>query len=265
MPPKCLFVLSGNVNELLARPAVAIVGSRRVTPYGKTVTAQLASELAQAGVVIISGLALGVDSISHKAALDAGGLTIAILPTGLDNIYPAAHRHLAKQILEQGGALISEYPEGSTVYKGNFIARNRLISGLADAVLITEAAEKSGSLHTADFALDQGKEVLAVPGNINSPTSRGTNNLIKVGATPVTSSADVLHVLNIELPTDKHALKSANPNEQVILDLIGAGMTDGAELLSSSNLDTPLFNQSLTMLEISGVIRPLGNNQWALQ
>ncbi|HSW66561.1 MAG TPA: DNA-processing protein DprA [Bacillota bacterium] len=265
-PPKKLFILSNDSKELLARPAVAIVGSRKATPYGTAVTASLAGDLARAGVAIVSGLALGIDGIAHKAALEAGGQTIAVLPTGLDHIYPATHRELAKQILEQGGALITEYPEGTEIYRGNFVARNRIISGLSDAVVVTEAAVKSGSLHTADFALDQGRAVLAVPGNITSLNSEGTNSLIKSGAMPVTEAADVLRAIGIEplLATQK-APRSDNPNEQLLITLLADGLQDGGELLSRSQLDVSSFNQSLTMLEIRGHIRPLGNNQWALQ
>lgn len=264
-PPKQLFVLGNDVNELLKRPCVTIIGSRKVSAYGRVVTTSLAGELARAGIVIISGLALGVDSLAHKAALDAGGPTIAVLPTGLDRIYPATHQDLARQIVEKGGALVTEYPEGTTVYKTNFIARNRIASGLGDALLITEAAEKSGTLHTANFALEQGRPVLAVPGNITSPNSVGTNNLIKSGATPVTSVDDVFYVLGIKPEkAKKEAPKSSDPNEQILLDLIYAGIDDGAELLEKSALDLRIFNQTLTMLEIRGLIRPLGNNRWAL-
>jgi len=265
-PPKQLFVLGQDVNELLTHPCVTIVGSRKVSAYGRAVTEQLAGELARAGVVIISGLALGVDSLAHQASLDAGGLTIAVLPTGLNQIAPATHRNLAMQILQQGGALVTEYPEGTIINKGNFVARNRLVAGLGDALLITEAAEKSGSLHTANFALEQGKPVLAVPGNITSPTSAGANNLIKTGATPVTSVQDVLYVLGLE-PTAKkrRAPQSSNPHEQTLLDLLFSGVDDGNELLEASQLEVSLFNQTLTMLEIRGHIRPLGNNRCALQ
>ncbi len=266
MPPKQLFVMGNDVKELLERPCVTIVGSRKVSAYGKAVTLSLAGELAKSGVVIISGLALGVDSLAHKAALDAGGLTIAVLPSGVDRIYPATHYSLAMQILQQGGALVSEYPDGTPPMKHQFIERNRLASGLGDAVLITEAAEKSGSLHTANFALEQGKPVLAVPGNITSPTSGGTNNLIKTGATPVTSVHDVFHALGLELSEKKsEAPHSNNPHEQTLLDLLYSGIDDGTELLNKSGLDVSLFNQTLTMLEIRAQIRPLGNNRWALQ
>lgn len=266
--PKELYVLGGDLGELLSRPAVAIVGSRKVSSYGQQVTAKLAGELARAGVVIVSGLAVGVDGIAHRAALEAGGLTIAVLPSSLDQIYPATHRQLARHIIGKGGALVSEYPEGTAIaFKSNFIARNRIVSGLSNAVLITEAAEKSGTLHTADFALQQGIEVLAVPGNVTSETSKGTNNLIKSGATMVTSVDDIFHALGIK-PANKQKNKAPtgnSPEEQALLDLLFAGTHAGEELLVASKLDVRQFNQTLTMLEIRGHIRPLGNNHWSLK
>jgi DNA processing protein len=171
-PPKQLYVIGAQLAELLSRPTVTIVGSRKPSPYGVEVTAQLASKLTQNGVVIISGLALGVDSIAHKACLQAGGQTIAVLPCGPEAIYPSTHRQLAKQMVEQGGSLVTEYNEGTPPLRQNFIARNRLVSGLGDVVIVTEAAEKSGTLHTANFALSQGKTVMAVPGPITSPTKQ---------------------------------------------------------------------------------------------
>lgn len=265
-PPKQLFILGNDVNELLSRPSVTVVGSRKVSAYGKIVTSNLVGELARAGIVIISGLALGVDSLAHQAALDAGGLTIAVLPTGIEGVYRTSRHNLAKQILQQGGAFVSEYSASAIVQKFNFVARNRIASGLGDALLITEAAEKSGTLHTANFALEQGKPVLAVPGNITSPTSAGTNNLIKTGATPVTSAQDVFHALGLEFGHQKRqAPHSANPHEQTLMDLLFSGISDGTELLDNSQLEVSLFNQTLTMLEIRGHIRPLGNNRWGLQ
>jgi DNA processing protein len=262
-PPEQLFVKSTNLPDLLQRPRLAIVGSRKISAYGKGITASLSSGLARAGVVIVSGLALGVDGSAHRAALEAGGLTIAVLPGSLEDIYPASHRQLAEHIVRQGGALVTEYGAGTRTYPGNFIARNRLISGLSDAVLITEAAQKSGSLHTARFALEQGKDVLAAPGNITSPTSIGTNNLIRSGAVPITCIADVFMILGIKSPAQDMVPKGDNPNEQTILDLIYKGLTDGAELQRQSGLDIQKFNQTLTMLEITGKIRSLGANHWS--
>jgi DNA processing protein len=220
-----------------------------VSAYGKQVTAQLARELAERGVVIISGLALGVDGIAHQACLEAGGTTVAVLANGLGKIYPATHTHLGRRILEQGGTIMSEYPEGTPGFKDHFIARNRIVAGLAQALLITEAAEKSGTLHTAKFALEQGRDVLAVPGNITSPGSAGTNNLIKTGATPVTSVDDVLYALNLRNTVlETIAIRGDNAEEQAILDLLQEGTTEGVELLSRSRLQAPAFNQALTML-----------------
>ena len=264
-PPSRLFVKGSDVNDLVLRPCVAVVGSRKVSAYGKAVTAALTRDLAKAGIVIISGLALGVDSIAHRAALEVSGLTIAVLPSPLAQIYPRSHAGLAQQIVAQGGALVTEYAPGESVYPLNFIARNRLAAGLADVVLITEAAEKSGTLHTARFALEQGKEVLAVPGNITSPTSAGCNNLIKSGATPVTCAADVFHALGMEpKKAGEQAPKGENAHEQTVLDLLAAGLSDGAELHEKSGLEAALFAQTLTMLEIRGHIRPLGSDRWAL-
>jgi DNA processing protein len=268
-PPKQLYcrgVDQTNLKELLKRPRVAIVGSRSVTPYGRQVTIQLATKLAEQGIVIISGLALGVDAIAHQAALDAGGLTIAVLPSSVDTIYPASNRSLAERIVSQGGALVSEYGEDEPAFKQNFVARNRLVAGLGQAVLITEAAEKSGSLHTARFALEQGKDVLAVPGNITSPASVGTNNLIKSGAIPVTSYLDVLHALGLEdHQTPAREVRGRNAHEQTVLDLLLRGVNDGDQLLKQSKLSISEFNQVLTMLEIGGKIRSLGANQWSLR
>lgn len=267
MPPQKLYVLcKTNVNELLARPCLTVIGSRKVSSYGREVTSALAGELAKSGAVIISGLAIGIDSIAHRAALDVGGLTIAVLPSGFRHVYPAQHRGLAQEILERGGALVSEHPPDMTIaYKGNFIARNRIASGLSDAILITEAAAKSGTLHTAEFALEQGREVLAVPGNITSPTSVGTNTLIRSGATPVIQAADIFHALGIAPTKGKQqAKKSNNPNEQALLNLLETGISNGDDLLEHSKLPVTIFNQTLTMLEINGTIRPLGSNHWAL-
>jgi DNA processing protein len=205
-----------------------------------------------------------VDGIAHQAALDAGGLTIAVLPTGLDKIYPSSHQNLARRIVAQGGALMTEYENSANIYKTNFVARNRIVASLSSAVLITEAALKSGSLHTARFALEQGIDVLAVPGNITSATSVGTNNLIKSGATPVTSIDDIVHALGLTTSQDLPKITSADPNEQLLLNLLSQGTTNGTELHLASQLSIDIFNHTLTMLEITGKIRPLGANQWSL-
>ncbi|MBI2008934.1 DNA-protecting protein DprA [Candidatus Saccharibacteria bacterium] len=262
-PPGQLFWLGTHPNELTWQPRVAIVGSRKVTGYGRQVTQQLAGELAKEGIVIISGLALGVDSIAHQAAIDAGGLTIAVLPTGLDQIYPPSHLNLARQIVETGGCLISEYPADTEAYPANFIARNRIVSGFADALLITEAARNSGTMHTAGFALEQGKTVMAVPGNINNPMSEGCNNLIKNGATPVTSVEDVLQALNIKPSKRIDRIFRGSTNEQLLFDLIKQGICNQDELAAAAKLDMPTLSGTLTMLEINGYIRADAGN-WTL-
>lgn len=265
-PPKELFYMGTEPSSWLDRPKVAIVGSRGVSAYGQQVTARLATELAERGVVIVSGLALGVDGIAHQACLQAGGITVAVLANGLDKIYPASHTQLALRVLEQGGTIISEYEAGTPGFKQNFIARNRIVAGLADALLITEATDRSGTLHTAKFALEQGRDVLAVPGNITSPNSVGTNNLIKSGATPVTSIDDIMYVLDAtHLPAEKVRRRGDTAEEQGVIDLLYGGVSDGHELLTRSDLPPVQFNQVLTMLEISGKIRALGNNQWSLK
>lgn len=262
-PPKQLYVL-GDVSLLSTPKALAVVGSRALTPYGKQVTDKLSRAAAQQGIVIISGLALGVDGIAHKATLEVGGKTIAVLANGLDRIHPTTHRDLAKQLLEHGGAIVSEYPEGTSPHRAFFVARNRLVSGLAQAVLITEAAAKSGTLHTAQFALEQGKEVMAVPGNITSAMSAGTNRLIRTGATPITDSQDLLDYFGVQEGTAQQSLVGGSEEEQRILDLLARGVSDTAELLHQSELAAASFNQALTMLELSGRIKPLGAGQWGI-
>jgi len=264
-PPKEVFI-SGN--EQLLKPEqlkVAIVGSRKVSPYGREVTARLSRELAERGITVVSGLALGVDSIAHKAALEAGGTTIAILPSSISKIYPASHTYIARDILEKNGLLLSEYSDPqATPMKHQFIARNRLIAAIADVVVITEAAEASGSLHTANFALETGKTVLAVPGPITSPTSTGTNNLLKNGAGIITEVGDILLALGLD-PSMEPAVNSISTEEEaLILTYIKKGVFDASELLYKTGLSTQLFNQNLTMLEITGRIRSLGNNLWTL-
>lgn len=260
-PPQLLYAL-GDLSVLRDKPCLSIVGSRKVTPYGKQVTLDLAAAAAGQGMTIISGLALGVDGLAHQAAIEAGGKTIAVLPSGLDTIYPSTHHHLAKRILQTGGALITEYPFGTEAYKTNFVARNRIVSGLADGILITEAAEKSGTLHTANFALEQGRTVMAVPGNITSSQSKGTNSLIRAGATIVTGIDDILEALSLTRQQASDTVLAANEHEAVLLRLLGKGISDSAELLAQSGMETPLFNQTLTMLEITGKIRPLGAGHW---
>jgi DNA processing protein len=246
--------------------SVAIVGTRKPTPYGKEVTHQLAYDLAKRGIVIVSGLALGVDSIAHRAALEAGGVTIAVLPSSVEVIYPRNHHQLAQQIIESGGAIISEYEPGSNIYASNFLARNRIVSGLSDAIIVTEAAVRSGTLSTVTHALEQGREVFVVPGNITSPLSVGCNNLIKQGAHPITCIEDVLEIIAPHLLKPQAILALGNnPAESKIISLLQSGTRDGDQLQISSKLSASEFAQTLTMMELDGQIRALGGNQWTLR
>ena len=242
---------------------VAIVGTRKPTTYGKEVTFKIAYDLAKKGVIIVSGLALGVDAIAHKAALEAGGTTIAVLANGLDSIYPATNQQLAAAILKSGGAIISEYPPGTPARDFQFLARNRIVSGLADAVIVTEAASRSGTLATVAHALDQNKEVFAVPGNITSPMSVGPNRLIQQGAHPVLEARNILEVIAPHLIDTQTTLNlGSNPMEITIIDLLRGGIRHGEQLQQQSGLSVSDFSQTMTMLEIGGLIRSLGANQW---
>lgn len=262
-PVEKLYYL-GNFPELLRTPLVAIVGSRKVSSYGRAATVQLASALAKAGVTIVSGLALGVDSIAHKAAVDAGGKTIAVLPCDLNRVYPASHYGLARQIVKQGGALVSEYAPGfGAPMKHQFIARNRIIAALSQGVLLTEAAAKSGSLHTANFAIEEGIEVFAVPGNITSSTSEGTNGLIKSGAHPVTRAGDILEILDINITNTAQYTPRNNSEAEVLRHLLSTG-GNSKEMLRLSGLTASHFQQTLTILEIQGTIQQVGQGIWAM-
>lgn len=265
-PPKHLYHIGAPLKGLLDQPAVAIVGTRKISPYGRQTTMEFTRELARHGLVIVSGLALGLDALAHKVALENDGACIAVLPCPLEKIVPATNRRLAESILKNGGALVSEYPEGEWPKPQNFIARNRLVSGLADVVLIPEAGAKSGALYTANFAVEQGKHVLVVPGSIYAPGSEGVNNLLRQGqAGAATSSADILSVLGLrqhKARSDK--VKGSNASEQAVLDLMLSGISEGHVLLEESGLDVSLFNQTLAMLELGGLIRPLGADNWAI-
>lgn len=247
------------------QPTVAIVGSRKPTGYGREVAYRLSHDLSSRGVIIVSGLALGIDGIAHQAALDAGGTTIGVLAGGLDRVYPAQHAGLAQSIVNSGGALLSEYEEGVPPMQHRFLERNRIGSGLSDVVIVVEAAARSGTLSTARWALEQGKTVMAVPGNITSPTSAGCNWLIKTGALPITGADDVLHALGVHEHTAQRQLPLAeNTEEQAIIKALASGLRDGDELQQKSGLDAATFSQTLTMMEITGKIRALGANQWTL-
>lgn len=263
-PPKSLYYIGVLPNERL--PTVAIVGSRKPTKYGNEVTERFARELAQRGVVIISGLAIGVDGIAHTAALEAKGLTLAVLGNGLPDIYPSTHAELAKRIVDQGGAIVTEYEEGRPVMSHQFLERNRIVSGLADAILITEAAARSGTLNTAAHALEQGKEVFVVPGNITSPMSVGCNQLLKQGARVATSVDDILEVIAPNLLGAQQSLALGNtPLETSVLEQLKSGVRDGDEIQAIIGCTATDLSVALTMLELAGTIRALGGNQWTIR
>jgi DNA processing protein len=246
-------------------PTVAIVGTRKPTAYGREVTYQLAYDLARRGIIIVSGLAIGVDGIAHRATLDAGGTTLAVLANGVDIIYPATNRNLAHDILAKG-AIISEYEPGTEARDFQFLARNRIVSGLSDAVIVTEAAIRSGTISTVMHALEQGREVFVVPGNITSPLSAGCNNLIKQGAHPITDADDVLEIIAPDLLQLQTLLPlGSTPLESKIIGLLQSGVRDGDELQTMSEVKASEFASAITMMEISGTIRALGGNQWTLR
>jgi DNA processing protein len=247
-------------------PTVAIVGTRKPTMYGKEVANTLSFDLAKRGIVIVSGLALGIDSIAHKAALEANGTTIAVLANSVDQIYPHTNKDLADKIVASGGAILSEYEPPTDARDYQFLARNRIVSGLSDAVIVIEAAARSGTLATVTHALEQGKEVFVVPGNITSPLSAGCNALLKQGAHVVTCAEDILEVIAPELLEAQSILPlGSTPLESAIIRLLQSGIRDGDELQRQSDVTIPEFSQALTMMEINGTIRGLGGNQWTLR
>lgn len=248
--------------------SLAVVGTRKPTRYGTDVTTRLVSELAREGIIIVSGLALGVDALAHSATLDVGGTTIAILANPLPQIQPTTNRALGERIIAQGGAIISEHgpDENYVVGPWSFLERNRIVAGIADAILITEASARSGTLNTAMHALEQGKEVFVVPGNITSPSSEGCNLLLKQGAIPVTSADDIIErLMPLAHPRQTTLPLGSNETETMIISYLNEGVHDADEIQRRTGLDQVSLNTSLTMLELSGAIRPLGNNHWSLR
>jgi DNA processing protein len=240
--------------------AVAIVGTRRVTAYGRQVAEDVATTLAHNGVTIVSGLARGVDSIAHQAALNAGGRTLAVLGNGVDRVYPPENRKLADQIMEQG-ALVSDYALGVPPDGINFPPRNRIISGLSMAVIIVEAGETSGALITASFAAEQGREVFAVPGNINAPQSRGTNRLIRDGAQPLLNPQDVLEALNLTMVTEHQAVRVALPTDPVeskLYTLLSHEPMHVDDIRALANMPIETVSATLVMMELKGMVRQVG-------
>lgn len=242
--------------------AVAVVGTRRLTPYGRQVTRDLVTRLAHQGVTIVSGLARGIDAIAHQAALDAGGRTIAVLGSGLDTIYPPENRPLADRIIqEERGVIISEYALGVQPDAKNFPPRNRIISGLSLGVVVIEAGETSGALITANFAIEQNREVFAIPGSILSPVSRGPNRLIQQGAKLVTRVDDILEELNLTQVVEQAAVQLALPEsaeEALILGRLSHQPVHIDEISREVGLPTALVSGTLALMELKGMAQQVG-------
>jgi len=248
--------------------ALGVVGTRKFSSYGKQATRDIVYGLSKAGITIISGLAVGIDTEAHKTALEAGGRTIAVLGGGIDDssIFPSINKKLAEQIINQG-AIISEYPPGTSSLKQNFPARNRIIAGLSLGTLVVEANEKSGALITARDALEQGKDVFAVPGNIYSEGSKGPHNLIKMGAKLVTSYEDILGELNLESAKriiEARKIIPETPEEAEILKYLSREPVHIDFLIKKTKMDTHTVNSTLSLMEIKGKVRHLGGMNYIL-
>ncbi len=247
--------------------AVAVVGTRHASTYGKEVARRLATGLAENGVTVVSGLALGVDGIAHRAALDAGGRTLAVLGCGVDIVYPAAHQELARQV-SQAGAVISDYPLGTKPEAINFPPRNRLISGLSLGTVVVEAGLGSGALITVRFALEQGRETFAVPGNIYNRSSEGTNAIIQRGeAKLVTCVKDILEELNLTMVAQQSEMRQVvpeSPTERILLACVSAEPVHLDDLVRASGLPTSTVSSTLCMMELKGMVRRVDNTSYVL-
>ena len=262
-PPACFYMLGEMPCDTL--PKLSIIGSRRCSEYGLTVSRKLAKELAPYNIIIVSGMAKGIDASAHNGTLEGGGKTVAVLGCGVDICYPAENRLLREQIIKNG-CVISEYPPGTKPMPSHFPIRNRIISGLSVATVVVEAAEKSGTLITVGQALEQGREVFAIPGNVTSKLSRGTNSLIKQGAALVENYLDILHLLNIEekrKPEQKTRPKAdLKPEEQKILNFIEEEPISVADIINLSKSTASEVQYILTMLEINGLIQKLPGQRY---
>jgi DNA processing protein len=261
-PPPVLFVL-GEITPA-DEWAVATVGTRKASAYGREVARRLGEEFARNGVTVVSGMARGIDGIVHKAVLDAGGRTIAVLGSGIDHIYPPEHRSLAHAIAENG-AIVSDYPLGTRPEGTNFPPRNRIISGLSLGTVVVEAGLRSGALITADFALDQGRDVFAVPGNILNPGSAGCNRLLRDGAHVVTEIRDILEVLRLEQVPAKQAARLSlpdNPTEATLFKQLSADPRHLDDLARACGISVALVSSTLVMMELKGMVRQAGGLQY---
>ena len=247
-PPAALYIRGEVEADLLARDAVAVVGARACSAYGRSVARSLGRELAGAGLLVVSGMARGIDGEAHRGALEPAGVTAAVLGCGIDRDYPAAHAELARRICESG-LVVSEYEPGVEPAPWRFPARNRIIAGLCKATVVVEARERSGALITADFALEEGRDVLAVPGEITSGLSAGTNALLRLGATPVTRAGDVLELFDLEpLEPEPESISEA---ATAVLAKLRDGALTGDELVRASGVQAAAAAAALVELELS--------------
>jgi len=245
---------------------LAVVGTRKATVYGRQAAEEIVADLARNKITIVSGLARGIDSIAHQSALEAGGRTIAVFASGLDIVYPAENAALARNIIQQG-AIISEFPLGTKPRRENFPLRNRIMSGLSLGVLVVEADETSGALITANRALEQNREVFAVPGSILTPTSRGTNHLIQEGAKPIRDYSDILEELNLTAVAHQMEIKEAIPasdTESLLLKQLSAEPTHIDEVCRSSGLPIATVSSTLAMMELKGMVKQVGTMNYVL-
>jgi DNA processing protein len=246
--------------------AVAVVGTRRVSAYGREVTRRLVASLARSGITIVSGLARGIDGVAHRTALENGGRTIAVLGSGVDCIYPSEHRDLARRIVAQG-ALVSEYPLGTPPEAGNFPPRNRIISGLSLGVLVTEAGQGSGALITANYAAEQGRDVFAVPGSILAAGSGGTNRLIQDGAKAVLEPSDILRELNLSMAAEQAEAREILPSNEIeaaLLDRLSAEPTHVDEIGRTVGLPIAEVSSALAIMELKGMVRQVGGMKYVV-
>jgi DNA processing protein len=251
-PPRELYLRGAGAAELLGSRSVAVVGARSSSAYGAQVARMLGRDLASAGIVVVSGLARGIDGEAHRGALEASGLTVGVLGCGIDRDYPASNASLSRRI-EENGLVVSEYEPGVEPAPWRFPARNRIIAGLCAAVVVVEARERSGALITADFALDEGRDVFAVPGEITASLSAGTNALLKLGAIPLTSSDDVLDVLGVERPAASEAV-DVSPEAAMLLELVRDAPAGADELTARGVLEAGVVSVALTELELAGLV-----------
>jgi len=265
-PPKELYIKGEIINQ--DKVAIAVVGTRKYTQYGKQAALDIAGKLSKLGITIVSGLAKGIDTFAHQAALENNGRTIAVLGSGMDkdNFSPACNYTLGEKIAENG-AVISEYPEGTPGAIYTFPERNRIISGLSLGVVVIEAPEQSGALITANLALEQNREVFAVPGNIYEKNSQGTNQLIKMGAKLVTCVEDILEELNLShllQSTEKKKIKPENKEEEILFTILSSQPMHIDEIVKISKLPVSAVNSTLMILELKNAVRNLGKGNYVL-